>query len=88
MVSDKDSLEKVATPEETTSEKVGDMGGKGFAEPVVNQTGLFKRAGRGPTFTSDDTSERFYKPIDAFEGRHRWDPEFEWASLRRPCAFL
>ena len=21
---------------------------------------------------------RFYKPIDSYEGLHRWDPEFEW----------
>lgn len=21
---------------------------------------------------------RFYRPIDSYEGIHRWDPEFEW----------
>lgn len=21
---------------------------------------------------------RYYKPIDTYEGIHRWDPEFEW----------
>lgn len=27
-----------------------------------------------------DTTEdpRFYKPIDDYEGIHRWDPDFEW----------
>jgi hypothetical protein len=27
-----------------------------------------------------DMSEdvRYYKPIDTYEGIHRWDPEFEW----------
>jgi len=22
--------------------------------------------------------EEFYKPIDSYEGRHRWDPDFVW----------
>ena len=22
--------------------------------------------------------EEYYKPIDSYEGRHRWDPEFVW----------
>lgn len=27
-----------------------------------------------------DTTEdpRYYKPIESYEGYHRWDPEFEW----------
>jgi hypothetical protein len=27
-----------------------------------------------------DTTEdpRYYKPIDTYEGVHRWDPDFEW----------
>lgn len=31
-----------------------------------------------PTFEmTEDVS--FYKPIDTYEGVHRWDPEFEWS---------
>jgi hypothetical protein len=26
----------------------------------------------------NDTNEAFYAPIEAYEGRHRYDPEFEW----------
>lgn len=22
--------------------------------------------------------EQYYKPIDSYEGRHRWDPDFAW----------
>lgn len=32
------------------------------------------------TFTAFDTSglETHYKPIDAYEGAHRYDPEYTW----------
>lgn len=35
-----------------------------------------KSSGRGAWQQVDDT--RYYKPIDSYEGLHRWDPEFEW----------
>ncbi|CRG88286.1 putative transporter YIL166C [Talaromyces islandicus] len=33
-----------------------------------------------PTDAAFDQSEdpRYYKPIDSYEGLHRWDPDFEW----------
>jgi hypothetical protein len=33
-----------------------------------------------PTDAAFEQSEdpRYYKPIDSYEGLHRWDPEFEW----------
>ena len=31
----------------------------------------------GETFAQGGQT-RFYKPIDAYEGRHRWDPNAEW----------
>lgn len=33
-----------------------------------------------PIDAAFDQSEdpRYYKPIDSYEGIHRWDPEFEW----------
>lgn len=27
---------------------------------------------------SNASRDTFYKPIDSFEGRHRWDPNFSW----------
>lgn len=33
----------------------------------------------GGDATFDQTEDpRYYKPIDTYEGIHRWDPEFEW----------
>jgi hypothetical protein len=29
------------------------------------------------TFVTTEDA-RYYKPIDAYEGIHRWDPEFHW----------
>lgn len=47
-------------------------------EAIVDDTNLFKRSDqRGATF---DTSslEEYYRPIDSFEGLHRYDPKYEW----------
>lgn len=34
----------------------------------------------GGDATFDQTEDpRYYKPINTYEGIHRWDPEFEWA---------
>ncbi|KAL4780625.1 major facilitator superfamily domain-containing protein [Aspergillus varians] len=32
---------------------------------------------KGSTFNSTE-DPRFYRPIDTYEGLHRWDPHFEW----------
>lgn len=42
-------------------------------ESLVRRRGI-------PTDAAFDQSEdpRYYKPIDSYEGLHRWDPEFEW----------
>lgn len=33
----------------------------------------------GGDATFDQTEDpRYYKPIESYEGIHRWDPEFEW----------
>ncbi|KAL2838267.1 major facilitator superfamily domain-containing protein [Aspergillus pseudoustus] len=36
-----------------------------------------RAAGGHSTFNSVE-DHRFYKPIDSYEGLHRWDPDFEW----------
>lgn len=46
-------------------------------DAAVTETKLFKRSVRDGTF-DNDSLESFYKPIDEYEGRHRYDPEFEW----------
>ncbi|KAK3719480.1 hypothetical protein LTR37_004338 [Vermiconidia calcicola] len=48
-----------------------------LADAVVTETNLFHRSTRNGTF-ANDTSEQFYAPVDSYEGRHRYDPEFQW----------
>ncbi|CAK3898795.1 MFS general substrate transporter [Lecanosticta acicola] len=45
-------------------------------EPVVTEPNVFKRTG-GKTFETDSL-ESFYKPIESYEGYHRYDPDFQW----------
>lgn len=32
----------------------------------------------GNTFSGSGLKSRFYKPIEKYEGHHRYDPDFEW----------
>jgi hypothetical protein len=52
----------------------------GHPEPEKDFGGdknFFQRSARDGTF-ENDTSEVFYEPIAEYEGRHRYDPSFEW----------
>ena len=49
---------------------------KAFPEAAVTDPSFFKRT-KGRAF-DNDSLESFYKPIDSYEGRHRYDPSFEW----------
>jgi hypothetical protein len=40
---------------------------------------LFARHNNRTTFETESL-ESYYKPIDKYEGRHRYDPEFEWTA--------
>lgn len=44
---------------------------------VVAERTLLTKSNQHRTFDGDST-DSFYKPIDSYEGRHRWDPEFQW----------
>ena len=75
------STAKMGTPSDSIksgSDNVPHEGEKsaGGGGVVVNSKFL-KRSGRDVTF-DNDSMESFYKPIDEYEGRHRYDPEFEW----------
>ena len=37
----------------------------------------YQKQAKGETFL-DGGNARYYKPIDTYEGRHRWDPNAEW----------
>lgn len=50
---------------------------KAFSEAAHTDTKLFSRMQRRTTFDTESL-DSYYKPIDTYEGRHRWDPNFEW----------
>jgi len=33
---------------------------------------------KGRTFAGSGLHSRFYKPLDSYEGKHRYDPDFDW----------
>jgi hypothetical protein len=49
-------------------------------DAVVTETRMFKRSTRNGTFDNDsnDSLNQYYAPIESYEGRHRYDPKFEW----------
>ena len=42
------------------------------------ETNVLKRGNAGNAFGDTDSLEEFYKPIDTYEGLHRYDPSFQW----------
>ena len=68
--------DKTGASSDTSSEKVGDKGhqsaGLQQGPGVDSDTNHASHAG---TFKGD---ESFYTPIDSYEGKHRYDPTFEW----------
>ena len=52
--------------------------GKGLSDASSDEVSLEVKPQRaGETFAQGGQT-RYYKPIDAYEGRHRWDPNAEW----------
>ncbi|KAK3650371.1 hypothetical protein LTR56_006350 [Elasticomyces elasticus] len=50
---------------------------KAFPEAVVASSGWFSKS-EGRTTFETSSLDSHYKPIDSYEGRHRYDPDFEW----------
>lgn len=61
----------------TSGEQYRQDVGEATKEPTVTEKSIFKRSTRGATF-DNDSLEELYVPIEAYEGRHRYDPKFEW----------
>lgn len=49
-----------------------------FPEAVVVEPMLPGRRRLGVFDNLDDSDDTFYAPVEAFEGRHRYDPAFQW----------
>jgi len=48
------------------------------AKPVVSGTTKLLSRTQGRAAFENESLESFYKPIESYEGRHRFDPTFEW----------
>ncbi|KAK4555704.1 hypothetical protein LTR86_007457 [Recurvomyces mirabilis] len=56
-------------------------GSKTFHGKAVVQPKLFGLGTReGRTTFETESLEEYYKPIDSYEGAHRYDPKFEWTT--------
>lgn len=49
-----------------------------YVEAVVEKPAPTGRRRMGVFGNIDESSEVFYAPIEAYEGRHRYDASFEW----------
>ncbi|CAO2650866.1 Nn.00g091630.m01.CDS01 [Neocucurbitaria sp. VM-36] len=48
------------------------------SDSEVHKSGLKVRERDGYTFVSSGVGKNHYKPIESYEGIHRYDPDFEW----------
>ena len=67
---DKSSASSPPTPWPSDFEDAHTIGG---SSAILNLSGGIRR----PPFVNDAV-EFFNKPVDLYEGRHRYDPEFTW----------
>lgn len=52
---------------------------KAFPVALVDEPVIFDAAGKTRESAFDtDSFEHHYKPIEEYEGYHRWDPSFQW----------
>ncbi|KAI7549440.1 MFS general substrate transporter [Hortaea werneckii] len=58
------------------SPKLPEVEAKACPRPPVAKNALFSEVSH--TALDDGSLAAFYKPIDTYEGRHRYDPNFEW----------
>jgi hypothetical protein len=60
----------------STTEIEADSRGESINDDYDKEHQKLPRQGES-TFNSTE-DPRFYRPIDTYEGLHRWDPHFEW----------
>jgi hypothetical protein len=60
----------------STTEVESDSRGTSDGDESDKEQRLAPAAGKSTFHSVED--HRFYKPIDSYEGLHRWDPHFEW----------
>lgn len=52
---------------------------KAFPLATVDEPVFFTAGGKNAEESSEtDSLAKFYRPIESYEGYHRWDPQFQW----------
>ena len=68
-------------PEETKAAQISanekDSPGASIQDESDREWQKTGTAGNGGTFDAAE-GHHFYRPIDSYEGLHRWDPDFQW----------
>jgi len=62
----------------TISPSDSDAGGGKAEAPLLKTLDISFTERAGVKAFDNVSLEDYYKPIDDYEGRHRWDPEFVW----------
>ena len=62
----------------TISPSDSDAGGGKVEAPLLKTLDISFTERAGVKAFDNVSLEDYYKPIDDYEGRHRWDPEFVW----------
>lgn len=68
-----------AGDEKTAKSSISEKDSQGISSQDESDKELQKTqyAGEGGTFDAGE-GHQFYRPIDSYEGLHRWDPDFQW----------
>lgn len=79
----------MSAPNTTAANSTGDLPAIGKSEidvaasastsdTEVYKSGFRAREREGFTFVSKGLGKDHYKPVDSYEGLHRYDPDFDW----------
>ena len=68
-------LQTLSGRSEPNRNKGNDDASSAFSEGITDRSAT--KQARGETFALGGET-RFYKPINTYEGLHRWDPKAEW----------
>jgi hypothetical protein len=74
---EKDDSEKAISEPDPTEQPVQQAESKDPSNVTETEKGFFARSTRDATFDTGSL-ESHYAPIEQYEGRHRYDPKFEW----------
>ena len=76
MAGDTKPVTAAATDSPITGKEVDVTGSVSGSDTEVHSTGKGYR--EGDTFVTRGLRQDAYRPVDSYEGIHRYDPDFEW----------